>query len=203
MLTVYDKRLVRQLNHLHTCGDPSPRKQWRVGEQHDVTSTSGCSAIGVHVTASESDIVRLVASSSSPSSRGPGVTAGHYHGNVPASRPPWPTQQLYLGQRPTDGGHLADKSRRPTSFQPALVRCSGGSADAVDGSSSSKTSGGDGKKGHGKNSQQQYQGSVRDGDNVLSSGHRLAMTSSSVVAFLLSLTSFVLYLSLTSSWSEW
>ena len=172
--------------------------QWRVGERHDVTSTSGCAAIGVHVSSSESDIVRLVASSTS--SRGPSVAAGQYRGsNAPASWSPWPTQQLYLGQRPTDGDHLADKSRRPTSFQPALTRCSGGNGNEAGGLSPSKSNeGGYGRSRHGDGSRQVHPGSDSD-DDVAPSGGLALNSSNFIVAFIVTLTSSYVYRSVMTS----
>lgn len=141
-LTVFDKRLIRQLNHIRTCGNLSTRMRWRIGERRDVTSTSGCASVGINVPTSESDIVYLVASNSWSSSRG-------HHGNIRASHHhPWTVQQLYLGQRPTDGGHLADKARRPTSFQPPLVRCTGDYNGAADHRAPTST-GATGRRWHG------------------------------------------------------
>jgi hypothetical protein len=186
MLTVFDKRLVRQLNHFRSCGDLSSRTQWRVGERRDVTATSGCPSIGVHVASVESDVVRLTSSTSPLSYRGHAApAAGRQNGNVQASRPPPLTQQLYLGQRPTDGGHLTKKSRRPTSFQPALVRCAGGSSSVREQASSKSTGGG--KRGHGEGLRQRgpNRGADYGSDETPSGGSLLSGRTKFTLAFAL------------------
>jgi len=58
LLTVYDKRTLRQLNHAthsSSCGCCT----WQYAVAQDVTNSSGCQVIAVDVASFESDVIRV------------------------------------------------------------------------------------------------------------------------------------------------
>lgn len=95
-ITPGDKQIVRRLNEDDDtlCGR---KGEWAIGEEQDVTDTAGCAYLGISVPHVEYEILRY---------------EKHRHNTI-----------LFLGQRPSDGGHPSTPHKRPTSFQAPLVKC--------------------------------------------------------------------------------
>lgn len=96
-LTVNDRSLLRQLNQARSCGG-QPEVTWDVGVERDVTSSNGCVPLDVAFHPAERDVILI-------------------------DRGAQQQTLLYLGQPPS--GSPESQPRRPTSFLPPLVRCSG------------------------------------------------------------------------------
>ncbi len=95
-VTPKDIRTVNNLNHdkVAGCGYTT----WTVGKEQVIPTNEGCSVLGLSVPYVEYEVVKL---------------DREHHNNL-----------LYLGQRPSQGNSPTSPERRPTSFQPPLIRCS-------------------------------------------------------------------------------
>ena len=97
-VTAEDQRMSRTLNEQQGSSDCGQQEEWEVGREQDVTSTRGCAPLGITVPHVEYELLK--------------VEKDHKK------------SKLYLGQRATDGQGPETPQKRPTSFQPPLVKCS-------------------------------------------------------------------------------
>uniref|UniRef100_A0A3Q3JJH7 APCDD1 domain-containing protein n=1 Tax=Monopterus albus TaxID=43700 RepID=A0A3Q3JJH7_MONAL len=95
-----DKPTAKLLNGTRPgkCGRPGG---WKVGAEHDVTPTDGCTVLGIKLPHKEFELFKTELD----------------HKKHPL---------LFIGERPTDGSSPDHPQRRPTSFQAPMVLCSGG-----------------------------------------------------------------------------
>ena len=100
-IAAHAEHLAAQLN-ASTPGTCGRSGEWHVGESHDVTTTGGCLGLGLKIPLIEHDLLKME-----------------------SSRPRGSDLLLYLGQTHTTS---SDVNRRPTSYQPGLVRCAPGSS---------------------------------------------------------------------------
>lgn len=96
-LTVAERSLLRQLNQARSCGAQT-EVTWDVGVERDVTSSNGCAPLDIVFHPAERDVILI-------------------------DRGAQQQTLLYLGKHPS--GSTEPQGRRPTSFLPPLVRCSG------------------------------------------------------------------------------
>ncbi|TRY96094.1 hypothetical protein DNTS_025483 [Danionella cerebrum] len=90
LLSVFFRR-----SSAHSCGGGS----WSLGVAQDLSTTSGCPALGLRLPHTEYEIFR-------------------------SGRDQFGRYLLFNGQRPSDGSSPETPERRPTAFQPPLLECS-------------------------------------------------------------------------------
>jgi hypothetical protein len=92
-----DAQIVKLLNTFVEGFHRCGMRKWELNQEQDVTMSEGCQVLGMEVPHIEYELVRMEKNHHNP--------------------------MLFLGQRPTHGNNFSP-SRRPTSFQGPLVRCS-------------------------------------------------------------------------------